>query len=93
LKSTGTRLVYTASDGSALLTGDERNPPKAVEAQGSTTGNALLFRSSCDGRGGGSVEVLGSAAKTAGEAVGAAAGQRVHTDLRLDERKKNGKGK
>jgi len=78
LKATGTRLVYMASDGSAVLTGDARTPPKAVEAQGTTTGDALRFRTSCGG--GGSVEVLGGA------------GQRVHTDATISDRK-NEKGK
>jgi lipopolysaccharide export system protein LptA len=78
LKATGTRLVYTASDGSAVLTGDVRTPPKAVGGQGTTTGKALRFRTSCGG--GGSVEVVGSA------------GERVHTDATISDRK-NGQGK
>jgi hypothetical protein len=39
-----------------LLTGDAKAPPKAVGAQGTTTGAALRFNS-CDG----SVEALGGA--------------------------------
>lgn len=81
LKATGERLVYTASDRIAVLTGDEKNPPKAVGPQGTTTGNSLLFRSSCDGKGGGSVEVLG------------APGQRVRTDARIDDSGRKEKGK
>jgi lipopolysaccharide export system protein LptA len=81
LKAFGKRLVYTANDRSAVLTGDEKNLPRAVEAQGTTTGAALRFRSSCDGRGGGSVEVLGTM------------GQRVHTDATVSNGRKNEKGK
>jgi lipopolysaccharide export system protein LptA len=56
MHATGERLVYTASDRIVLLTGDAKAPPKAVGAQGSTTGAALRFNS-CDG----SVEALGGA--------------------------------
>jgi lipopolysaccharide export system protein LptA len=38
MKATGDRLVYTASDRVALLTGTKDAPPKAVDAQGTTTG-------------------------------------------------------
>ena len=55
LHATGTRLVYTASDRIALLTGDSNAPPRAVGAQGTTTGAALRFNS-CDD----SIEVLGT---------------------------------
>jgi lipopolysaccharide export system protein LptA len=79
LKATGERLVYTASDRTAVLTGDAKDPPKAVEADGTTTGNALRLRAGCDG--GGSVEVLG------------APGQRVHTDARVSDEGKKEKGK
>jgi lipopolysaccharide export system protein LptA len=81
LRATGERLVYTASDRVFLLTGDSKAPPKAVDAQGTTTGAALRFQSSCDGSGGGTVEALG------------AAGQEVHTDARIGNDGKKGKGK
>jgi hypothetical protein len=77
----GQRLVYTASDRTALLTGDKDAPPKAIDAQGTTTGPVLRFRSSCDGTGGDSVEVLG------------APGQRVQTDARIANDGKKEKGK
>jgi lipopolysaccharide export system protein LptA len=81
LRATGGRLVYTASDRVALLTGDKDAQPKAVDAQGTTTGAALRFQSSCDGSGSGTVEVLG------------APGERVRTDARIgnDGRKEKGK--
>jgi lipopolysaccharide export system protein LptA len=56
MHATGERLVYTASDRIVLLTGDAKAPPKAVGAQGTTTGATLRFNS-CDG----SVEALGGA--------------------------------
>jgi lipopolysaccharide export system protein LptA len=55
MHATGERLTYTASDRLVLLTGDEKNPPRAVGAQGTTTGAALRFNS-CDG----SVEAVGA---------------------------------
>jgi len=55
LRATGERLVYTANDRIALLTGDSNAPPRAVGAQGTTTGAALRFNS-CDD----SIEVLGT---------------------------------
>jgi len=81
LRATGERLVYTASDRVALLTGDEKAPPKAVDAQGTTTGAALRFQSSCDGSGGGSVEAI------------AAPGQPVQTDAQVSNDGKKEKGK
>ncbi|HEV2644754.1 MAG TPA: hypothetical protein VGU46_00160 [Acidobacteriaceae bacterium] len=79
LKATGTRLVYTASDGSAVLTGDAKTPPRAVEARGTTTGEALRFRAGCGG--GGSVEVVGGS------------GLRVHTDATFEDRRKSERGR
>lgn len=81
MKATGDRLVYTASDRVALLTGTKDAPPKAVDARGTTTGAALRFQSSCDGSGGGTVEVLGSP------------GQRVSTDAQITDDRKKEKGK
>lgn len=80
LQATGERLVYTASDRVFLLTGDKNNPPKAVDAQGTTTGAALRFNS-CEN----SVEALG--------AVEGSPAQRVRTDSRVSEDKKKQKGK
>jgi lipopolysaccharide export system protein LptA len=56
LRATGEKLSYTASDRRYVLTGDARNPPRAVDARGTTTGAALVFNS-CDD----SVEALSAA--------------------------------
>jgi lipopolysaccharide export system protein LptA len=80
LQATGERLVYTANDRVFLLTGDNNAPPKAVDAQGTTTGAALRF-DSCEN----SVEALG--------AVAGAPPQRVRTDSRVSDDKKKQKGK
>jgi lipopolysaccharide export system protein LptA len=84
LQATGERLVYTASDRVFLLTGDKNNPPKATDAQGTTTGAALRFNS-CDDSGGGSVEALG--------AVPGGPVQRAHSESRVSSDKKKEKGK
>jgi lipopolysaccharide export system protein LptA len=85
LHATGERLLYTASDRVFLLTGDSKTPPKAVGAQGTTTGAALRFQNSCDGSGGGRVEALSS--------VPGVDGQPVRTEVRIntDARKEKGK--
>jgi lipopolysaccharide export system protein LptA len=72
-RGTGDKLVYTASDGVYVLTGTKAVPPKVMDqAQGTTTGAALRFRSGDD-----SVEVLGSEdGKTAG---------RVRTETRMKQ--------
>ena len=57
-RATGERLVYAASDQTAVLTGDNNAAPKAVGAQGTTTGAALRFNF-CDD----SMEVLGAPAQ------------------------------
>jgi lipopolysaccharide export system protein LptA len=45
-RGTGTRLVYTASDGRFLLTGDGAHPPQVVDSiQGTVTGQVLTFSS------------------------------------------------
>ena len=81
LQATGERLVYTARDQVFLLTGDKNAPPKAVDAQGTTTGAALRMHNTCDASGGVSVEALG---EVPGEPA-----QRVHTESRVqDDRKK-----
>jgi len=61
-KGTGEKLVYTASDEVFVLTGTKAVPPRVVdEAQGTTTGAALRFRTGDD-----SVEVLGNDGKATG---------------------------
>lgn len=43
-RGTGSRLVYTASDGHFVLTGDSSSPPRVEDAaQGSVTGRVLTF--------------------------------------------------
>jgi len=84
LQATGERLLYTAADRVSLLTGDKNAPPKAVDAQGTTTGAALRFRNSCEDGGGVSVEALG-------EVPGGPA-QRVRTDSRVSSPHKKEKG-
>jgi lipopolysaccharide export system protein LptA len=45
-RGTGTRLVYTASDGLFVLTGDSANPPQVVDSiHGTVTGQVLTFSS------------------------------------------------
>jgi lipopolysaccharide export system protein LptA len=45
-RGTGTRLVYTASDGRFVLTGDGAHPPQVVDSiQGTVTGQVLTFSS------------------------------------------------
>jgi lipopolysaccharide export system protein LptA len=48
-KASGERLVYTASDGLFVLTGDARSQPKMVDAaRGTITGAALTFHAGDD---------------------------------------------
>jgi lipopolysaccharide export system protein LptA len=45
-RGTGTRLVYTASDGRFVLTGDGAHPPQVLDSiQGTVTGQVLTFSS------------------------------------------------
>lgn len=45
-RAMGTRLVYTATDGRFVLTGDGESPPQVVDAvQGTVTGQVLTFSS------------------------------------------------
>ncbi len=45
-RGTGTRLLYTASDGKFVLTGDGAHPPQVVDSiQGTVTGQVLTFSS------------------------------------------------
>lgn len=84
-RATGERLVYTANDQVFLLTGDSKNPPRATDAKGTTTGAALRMHSSCDDNGGVSVEAL--------SAVPGEPAQRVETDTRVSNDEKKEKGK
>jgi lipopolysaccharide export system protein LptA len=44
-RATGDRLVYTASDGTFVLTGTEAQPPRVIDAtRGTITGSELRFR-------------------------------------------------
>jgi lipopolysaccharide export system protein LptA len=87
LRATGERLVYTADDQVFLLTGDSKNPPRATDAQGSTTapGGALRLHSSCDDSGGVSVEALSG--------VSGEPSQRVHTETQVNDDEKKEKVK
>jgi lipopolysaccharide export system protein LptA len=57
VRATGERLVYTESDELYVLTGDNSAPPKAVDADGTTTTGAELRFHADDC----SVEALGTA--------------------------------
>jgi lipopolysaccharide export system protein LptA len=76
LRATGERLLYTAADRRYVLSGDSRNPPRAVDARGTTTGAALVFNS-CDD----SVEALSAA----GQPV------RTESRVRNDDKKEKDK--
>jgi len=79
-RASGERLVYTASDGLFILTGDASVLAKVVDTQGTTTGAAFQYRS-----GDCSVEALG--------AVPGEKAQRVRTETRVGNEAKTGKGK
>jgi len=85
LHATGERLVYTAGDQVFLLTGDSKTPPQATDANGTTAGAALRFRSSCDDGGGVSVEAL--------SVVPGEPAQRVQTETRVSNDEKEERGK
>jgi lipopolysaccharide export system protein LptA len=74
-RATGGRLVYTASDGWSVLTGDPGALPRLVDAaKGTITGVSLRFHSDDD-------DVLVSNALPGAEK--AAPGQRVHSEVRV----------
>jgi lipopolysaccharide export system protein LptA len=76
-KATGDRLVYTASDGMYVLTGDGKVLPKVVDAlHGTSTGASLGFHASDE-----AVTILGAVPGTQA-APGASAG-RVHTEAKV----------
>jgi lipopolysaccharide export system protein LptA len=88
-RATGERLVYTASDGLFVLTGDDKAQPKLVDAtRGTITGAALLFHAGDD-----SVVVSNGATGATGTAEGTAAGQRARTETRAGKDATMGKGK
>jgi lipopolysaccharide export system protein LptA len=81
LQATGERLVYTEGDQLYVLTGDNNAPPKAVEADGTTTTGAELRFHAGDR----SVEALGTAP---GQPA-----QRVRTVSRVRDDQNPGKGR
>jgi lipopolysaccharide export system protein LptA len=67
----GDRLIYTASDGTFVLTGTEAQPPKVMDAtRGTITGRELRFR-----------QQDGSVVISNGDANGT--GQRIRTETRV----------
>jgi lipopolysaccharide export system protein LptA len=82
LHATGSGLLYTASDGVYLLTGDGGVLPRVVDAQGTTTAVAFRFTSGDCG-----VEALNAAPGAKGS------GQRVRTDTVVSEERKGGSAK
>jgi lipopolysaccharide export system protein LptA len=84
-RATGERLVYTASDKLFMLTGDGKAMPRLVDsARGTIAGAVLQFH-----MGDNSVAVFNG---TPG-ATGAAAGQKVRIETRVDKDATMGKGK
>jgi lipopolysaccharide export system protein LptA len=70
-RATGDRLVYTASDGTFVLTGTEAQPPRVIDAtRGTITGSELRFR-----------QQDASVVVSNGNANGT--GQRVRTETRV----------
>jgi lipopolysaccharide export system protein LptA len=81
-RAAGEHLVYTASDGLFVLTGDGKALPRLVDsARGTITGAALLFHAGDDSVVVSNVE------------PGAATGQRVRTETRAGKDATMGKGK
>lgn len=85
LRATGERLLYTATDQVFLLTGDNKTPPRATDAEGTTTAAALRFHSSCDDSEGVSVEAL--------SVIPGEPAQSVQTETRVSNDEKKDKGK
>jgi lipopolysaccharide export system protein LptA len=82
-RATGGRLVYTASDQIFVLTGEGKTQPKLVDSErGTITGATLRFHS-------GDNSVVVSNVEPG--ATGAATGQRVRSETRVD--KQGGTGK
>jgi lipopolysaccharide export system protein LptA len=90
-RAAGEHLVYTASDGLFVLTGDGKTLPRLVDsARGTITGAALLFHAGDD-----SVVVSNVAATGAetGAAASTAAGQPARTETHAGKDATMGKGK
>jgi lipopolysaccharide export system protein LptA len=84
-RATGERLVYTASDGLFVLTGDDKARPKLVDAaRGTITGAALLFHAGDD-------RVVVSSAATG--AAGKTEGQPSRSETQAGKDATMGKGK
>jgi len=84
-RAVGEHLLYTASDGLFVLTGDGKTLPRLVDsARGTITGAALLFHAGDD-----SVVV----SNVAPGGTGAATGQRVRTETHAGKDATMGKGK
>ena len=84
-RATGQRLQYTANDQLFMLTGDDRVPPKMVDAaHGTITGAAILFHPGDD-----SVAI----SNTEPGATSAAQGRQVRTETRTGKDATMGKGK
>jgi lipopolysaccharide export system protein LptA len=87
-RATGERLVYTASDGLFVLTGDDKAQPKLVDAaRGTITGAALLFHAGDDR------VVVSNVAPGGTGATGKSAGQPVRSETRAGKDATMGKGK
>ncbi len=70
-RATGTRAVYTASDGMFVMTGTAAAPPKIVdETRGTVTGASLRFHA-------------GDESVMVSNGVGADSKQRVRTETRV----------
>ena len=84
-RAVGEHLVYTASDGLFVLTGDGKTMPRLVDStRGTITGAALLFHAGDD-----SVVVSNAAPGGTGEATG----QRVRSETHAGKDATMGKGK
>jgi lipopolysaccharide export system protein LptA len=86
-RATGERLVYTASDGLFVLTGDDKAQPKMVDAaNGTITGAALRFHSGDD-------SVVVSNAAATGKTEGMALDQPARSETQAGKDATMGKGK
>jgi lipopolysaccharide export system protein LptA len=86
-RATGEWLVYTASDGLFVLTGDDKAQPKLVDAaNGTITGGALRFHAGDD-------SVVVSNAGATGKTEGMAADQPARSETHAGKDATMGKGK
>jgi lipopolysaccharide export system protein LptA len=89
LRATGGRLVYTASNGLFILTGDGKSPPKLVDSDcGTTTGVALQFHT-----GDHSVVVTSVDTGATGAVAESSTAQRVITETHMSKDATMGKRK